>query len=31
MTEMNMKRMNTWEKKMLRMICGPMVDKEYGE
>jgi hypothetical protein len=27
MKEMKMKRLNTWEKKILRRICGPMVDQ----
>jgi hypothetical protein len=27
MREMNLKRLNKWEKKILRMICGPMVDQ----
>jgi len=29
--EMSMKRMNTWEKKILRRIYEPMVGREYGE
>ena len=24
---MNMRRLNTWEKKILKRVCGPMVDQ----
>ena len=27
MSEMNMKKLNTWEKTIQRRICGPMVDQ----
>ena len=30
-TEMDMERMGTWERKILRRIRGPVVEQGYGE